>query len=96
MNVDESVVECSSSHRLAVFRDSRHENPGEATMATCTHPQIEPAGELLEDLHYEDWRCLECGTLIYGPCHHQSLCRIDFCGLSAEPVMPTRVETSVA
>lgn len=51
-------------------------------MATCKHSHIEPDAELHEDLHYEEWHCEDCGTLIYGPCHHRSMCRPDFCGLS--------------
>lgn len=58
-------------------------------MATCMHAHIQPDAELHEDLHYEEWHCVDCGTTIYGPCHHRSMCRPDFCGLAWPEDEPT-------
>lgn len=52
-------------------------------METCKHQRMQSCSLLEEDLHDEDWCCLDCDATIYGPCHHQSLCRFDFCGLVA-------------
>lgn len=51
-------------------------------MPCCPHPHLQQFALIEEELHYEDWRCQECGATVYGPCHHQSLCRADFCGLA--------------
>jgi hypothetical protein len=57
---------------------------------------MQPCSLIEEDLHYEDWCCLECGATIYGPCHHQSLCRLDFCGQVATTREASTPTVSVA
>ncbi len=51
----------------------------------CMHRHIEARDERDDNLHYEGWRCLDCGAVIYGPCHLQFECRSSFCG--ADPAL---------
>jgi hypothetical protein len=56
-------------------------------MAACRHLNIEIRELFDQSLHCSGWSCLSCDQLATGECHHQSWCRVDFCG--AEPGLDT-------
>ena len=51
-------------------------------MADCVHDLMEWQHQD-EEMHYLSWMCRTCGSVAIGECHHQTWCRVDFCG--AEP-----------
>lgn len=63
-------------------------------MILCTHDLFE-FYDLREDgMHCQGWVCKRCGHLATGECHHESWCRVDFCG--AEPVTAEEREPAMS
>jgi hypothetical protein len=48
-------------------------------VARCAHDLIEWQ-QRDEDMHCLGWVCQHCGDLQVSEYHHESWCRVDFCG----------------
>ena len=65
-------------------------------MLRCTHLSIELREERADGMHCQGWSCRVCAHLALGECHHETWCRVDFCGadpliaLEPEPVPAAR------
>jgi hypothetical protein len=80
-----SMVECGKGDRCAPV--------GETTMTDCRHDLLEWQQQD-QGLHCLGWSCRFCGHQEVAEYHHQSWCRLDFCG--AEPLFTMELELSEA
>ena len=59
-------------------------------MLPCVHEEIQLTEERSDGMHCQGWTCPRCQHLAVGECHHESWCRVDFCG--ADPIVGAALE----